>query len=153
MTRKELKKLIRECFLEVLAEEFIQKSVKEVVQERIVINIPTPQIKIGKDSEEEAPLVVSPAISKPLNEYKSKLPNDVRKKLLDKVVADDGDVLVASKINGFQNPQLRALAQDTLEHQAEKAEQQKEETKFSQAEIDLIQPQKALKILDAVDKR
>ncbi|MFA5189017.1 MAG: hypothetical protein WC460_06700 [Patescibacteria group bacterium] len=162
MTKPELKEFIKKCFLEMLTEDFIQKSVNQIIKERIVINIPTPSFKIGGDANDdsnndvqgnlnEIPQTKLSEASSKIN-YQSKLSPEQRKKLHSKIVSDDGDIIDPGKVNGFINPQLRALAQDTVEHQAEKAAEIKN-AGFSADELRVFDPNKALRVLDAVDKK
>jgi hypothetical protein len=148
MTKPELKEFIKKCFVEMLTEDFIQKSVNQIIKERIVINIPTPSFNIERQPLEES----TERHTKQQLNYQSKLSVDARKKLHEKIVADDGDIIDPSKVNGFTNPQLRALAQDTVEHQAEKAEEIKD-VGFTKEELSVFDVNKSLKILDAADKK
>ena len=161
MTKLELKEMIRKLLTEILTEDYLRRSITEIITEKLVFEVATPQIKIGRkqekeDIEDEGPAKI-PAPQKKngnsLVEYKSKLSTEDRKRLHQSVVSDDGDTLDKSKIAGFQSSEMRALAEDTFQHQAEKAEEEKEKTKFTQTEIDLIQPNRANAILEATEKR
>jgi siderophore synthetase component len=164
MTKPELKEFIKKCFMEMLTEEFIQKSVNQIIKERIVINIPTPSFSIGKQKleedieEDEEPTRIPQPKKKgnPLVEYKSKLSPEDRKRIHQSVLIDgdpDNGRVDPSRVSLFKDPAMQQMAQDTVEHQLELAEQEKEKSKFTQAELDIVNPNRANAILDAVEKR
>ncbi len=164
MTKPELKEFIKKCFMEMLTEEFIQKSVNQIIKEKIVIEVGAPSFKIGKqrleeDAEEDEEPANIPSPKKkvnPLVEYKTKLPADVRKRIHQSVLIDgdpDNGRVDPSRVSLFKDPAMQQMAQDTVEHQLELAEQEKEKSKFTQAELDLVNPNRANAILDAVEKR
>jgi siderophore synthetase component len=165
MTKPELKEFIKKCFVEMLTEDFIQKSVNQIIKEKIVIEVGAPSFKIGKqkleeDTEEddEEPARIPPPKKKgnPLVEYKSKLSPADRKRMHQSVLIDgdpDNGRVDPSRVSLFKDPAMQQMAQDTVEHQLELAEQEKEKSKFTQAELDLVNPNRANAILDAVEKR
>jgi hypothetical protein len=154
MTKPELKEMIRKLLVEILTEDFIQKSVNEIVRNKITIEVSAPSFKIGKQKLEEDVEDDGPTIpqKKSLVEYKSKLSAEDRKRLHQKIQSDDGDVLDKSKIAQFDNPAMRALAEDTFQHQAEKAAEVGDPG-FTKEELAVLDVNKSLRILDAADKK
>ena len=149
MQRSDLKKLIKECLVEILSEDFIKKTIKEQISEKIVIEMNTSK------ATSDVPKRKKIQESKKTN---SGLTHEQRERAR-KIIAGDDDESVDDQIalnprtldaiNKIENPMFKELAEDTVERTSSAVEQK---TRFTEEESKLIDFDKIAAISEALPK-
>jgi hypothetical protein len=146
MQRSELKKLIKECMIEILSEDFLKKIINEQITDKIQIDVRMPGISSSRESIHES-------AEQP---KKKELSEEQREKIRKAVIGEDISDLsslglnpkVVNAVEKIDNPLFKQLAEDTLKTEASKATEQ---TSFSPEEAKFLDIKKIQMIENSLE--
>ena len=150
MQRNDLKKLIRECLLEIISEDFLKRIINEQVASKIQVDIRVPSSsRESLHESNEGAIAQAP--------QKKKLSAEEHERLRRAVAGEDisqTDISslglnpkVVKAVESFENPLLKSLAEDTLQKEASKRE---ETSNFSTSEAGFVNIDKIRAIEDSL---
>ena len=159
MQRSDLKKLIKECLIEILSEDFLKRIINEQVADKIQIDVRVPGMTSSSTHEN---------LRESASPMKRRVLSDQERENMRRAVRGDdeessstvggtGDISslglnpkVVNTVEEIKNPLFKQLAEDTLKTEARKANQT---STFAPSETNFIDLEKIKAINEAVDNK
>lgn len=138
MTRTELKKVVKECLIEILSEDFIKKVINELITDKIKIDVKIPSMFSGEQ--------------KSLNVEKQKkpIPENIKEKIRKITSGEDDTVLNENVVEKINDSVFKKMAQETIENEMLKT---KSQIDFSEVEKNILNLEKISSIENALKSK